>query len=161
MRKLSALMHAHNEGKRLGRTLETLRPCDEVVVVDHGSSDDTVRVARQYGAKVVKAVPGVDKGAYAIDCRHDWVLCLEANESLTESLEASLFEWKQKNESDTAQPAFNIGLRVDTGSGWEERSPQTRLVNRNQINWQGALPPNMETAPVLEGKLLRFEDGNR
>ena len=45
MPKISALIHAHNDGLRIGRAVESLRCCDQVLVVDHDSTDDTVRRA--------------------------------------------------------------------------------------------------------------------
>ena len=54
---VSAVIRAYNEGAHIGRLLQglqrqTVRP-DEVIVVDSGSSDDTVEVARAHGARIV------------------------------------------------------------------------------------------------------------
>ena len=43
MPKISALLHTHNDALRLGRVLDSLRPCDEVLVIDEDSEDDTAR----------------------------------------------------------------------------------------------------------------------
>ena len=80
--KISALIHTCDCEHSLGRALDSLRPCDEVIVVDHGSCDETVKVAREHGARVITAVPGVDRGAYAQDARNHWVLCLLPQEAL-------------------------------------------------------------------------------
>jgi glycosyltransferase involved in cell wall biosynthesis len=64
MASITALLHTHNDALRLGRALETLYACDEILLVDHGSRDDTVRIARQYGAKVVEARPGASPEDY-------------------------------------------------------------------------------------------------
>jgi hypothetical protein len=156
MPSLSALIHVQNDGSGLARTLETLRPTDDVVVVDHGSHDAMERVVRDYGARMVKAVPGVDKGAYAVNCKHDWVLCLLPNESLSEALEASLFEWKQA-ETDPAT-SFTISIREQNGADWQALEAETRLVNKTTVNWQGATPPAMSNVVPLAGDLLRFKD---
>ena len=50
------MLHTENDALRLGRALETVYACDDILVVDHGSRDATVRVAREYGAHVVDAV---------------------------------------------------------------------------------------------------------
>ena len=55
MPSITAVLHTENDALRLGRALETLYPCDDIVVIDHESRDATVRIARQYGAKVVDA----------------------------------------------------------------------------------------------------------
>ena len=93
MPKITALLHTHNDALRLGRALESLRPCDEVLVIDDCSEDDTSRVAREHGATFKSALPGVTFGAYATDASHDWILCLRPNETLSDDLEAALFDW--------------------------------------------------------------------
>ena len=57
MPSITALLHTENDALRLGRCLETLYPCDYIHVVDHGSQDGTVPLAREYGARVIAAQP--------------------------------------------------------------------------------------------------------
>ena len=89
------MLHTCNVASQLERCLYSLRPCDEVIVIDHGSTDDTVKIAREHGARVIQGVSGVDHGAYTQDVRNDWVLVLCPNECVGEDLEASLFEWRE------------------------------------------------------------------
>ena len=86
MPKITALIHTSNDGLRLGRALDSLRACDQVIVVDHGSADNTEKIARSHGAEFKSGIPGVDRGTYAVDADHDWILCLCPNESLSEPL---------------------------------------------------------------------------
>jgi glycosyltransferase involved in cell wall biosynthesis len=157
MSSISALIHTYNDERRLGRTLETLHPCDEIVIVDHASSDNTAKVAREYGAKVIPAVSGVQDGAYATDCKHDWVLCLLPTETLTEVLEASLFEWKSNSNSSEDNAGYAVRIRAANQNGQASTS-ELRLVNRKKLNWQGVMPEMIPDLPVLQGDLLRFED---
>ncbi|HZU29642.1 MAG TPA: hypothetical protein VFB79_00915 [Candidatus Angelobacter sp.] len=152
--KFSALLHVCDCERSLGRTLDSLRPCDEVLVVDHGSKDETVKVAREHGARVINAVPGVDRGAYAQDARNLWILCLLPEEALAEDLEASLFEWCEA-EHDINQMGFNVAIREQNGAGWKTLDAEMRLANRKQINWTGELPPLNPNAPTLAGYILR------
>jgi glycosyltransferase involved in cell wall biosynthesis len=157
--KITALIHARDNERSLGRALDSLRPCDEMIVVDHGSRDETVKVARQHGAKVIPAVPGVDRGAYAQNARNQWVLCLLPQEALAEELEASLFEWSDR-EQDDRQIGFNVAVREQNGGGWKLLEPEMRLANRTQINWTGELPPANSRAASLAGHILRIPDGD-
>ncbi|MFB3813696.1 MAG: hypothetical protein ACE14L_06250 [Terriglobales bacterium] len=156
MPKITALIHSHDctDALRLARALDSLRPCDQVVVVDHGQSAEVQRVCREHGATVKTAITGVSPGAYLMDARNDWILCLLPNESLTEALEASLLEWKN-NEHDPAE-TYGAAIRAEDASGWHSLPPETRLVNRNTVNWTGDLPPSTAKSKVLEGELLRF-----
>ncbi|HKD82149.1 MAG TPA: glycosyltransferase [Candidatus Angelobacter sp.] len=157
--KISALIHASNNERSLGRALDSLRPCDEVIVVDHGSRDETVKVAREHGAKVITGVPGVDRGAYAQDARNRWILCLLPQEALAEELEASLFEWSE-DEHGSEQMGFNVAIREQNGNGWNTLPAEMRLANRKQINWTGDLPPENPKAPTLAGHILRIPEGD-
>jgi glycosyltransferase involved in cell wall biosynthesis len=157
--KITALIHVQDNERSLGRALDSLRPCDEVIVVDHGSKDETVTVAREPGAKVITGVPGVDRGAYAQDARNQWILCLLPQEALAEELEAALFEWSE-TEHEEATLGFNMAIREQNGAGWKSLNPEMRLANRKQINWTGDLPPENPTAPKLEGHILRIPDRN-
>ena len=65
----------------------------EIVIVDSGSRDDTVEIARRSGARVIDhAWPGfgAQKNFAVGQARHDWVLCLDADERLTPELAAAI-----------------------------------------------------------------------
>lgn len=152
---ITALVHTQNDALRIGRCLETLYPCDEILIVDHDSRDGTLRVAQEYGARVARAgsETGHLQARQLAGC--DWIFCLDARESLSESLAASLYEWK--TESPVAQSAFSIFVREETAEGWVENpTPQTRLVPSIWNYWCGNLPKNEGSSVTLEGDLLRF-----
>lgn len=157
MPKLTALVHVRNHERSLGRALESLRSCDEVLVVDHGSSDDSLKVAREHGARIIAGVSGVDHGAYAQDASHDWIICLLPSESVAEELEASLLEWKQSDAVPDV-PGYNVVIREQNGTKWKFLPAELRLANRKKINWTGDCPASAPDAPSLTGHLLRIPD---
>jgi glycosyltransferase involved in cell wall biosynthesis len=161
MASITALLFTQNDALRLGRALETVYACDEILVVDQGSRDETVRVAREYGARVVDARSGPSPADYVRSGRaagenSGWILCLDPHESLTEKLAASLFEWKSKADR-SHLPAYSVFLRDETADGWVDvPAAQTRLVPYGWNAWNGKLPVHETEAPALEGELLRF-----
>jgi glycosyltransferase involved in cell wall biosynthesis len=165
MRRITALLQTQNDGLRLGRCLETLYPCDEILVIDHGSKDDTVRVAREYGAEVLSGRPGISPEHYvapkSATRNSEWLLFLDARESLTEALAATLYEWKSAGETllngATPSPAFSVFMREETPEGWiAVPVAKTRLVPHTWHRWHGNLPADEPSALALEGELLRF-----
>ena len=94
MPPITAFLQTHNDARHLGRALESLRPCDEIFIVDQGSTDSTLRIAREYGAAIWNSGPNTSVHEHLARARHEWIFCLLPTETLTESLEATLFEWK-------------------------------------------------------------------
>lgn len=157
MHRITAVLHTHNDGLRLGRCLETLYPCDEALIIDHGSEDDTVRVAREYGARVMRARHLGGAEQYLQHLHAGWVLCVSPKEALTEALAASLYEWKSEPHAPSAAAAFSVFLREETSQGWiAHRVAQTRLVPSGWSRWKDLFPVSEGSAPALDGALLRF-----
>jgi hypothetical protein len=157
MPSITALVHTHNDGVRLGRTLETLHPCDDILVVDHGSADDTLRVAREYCATIRMAESGEPPGSHLHDARHAWIFVVLPSETLSEALEAALFEWKLSAEADLAGiGSYAVAVREETPEGWSAPRPNTRLVPRHWQRWDHKLPQHDPNGMMLQGDLLRF-----
>jgi hypothetical protein len=174
MASITALLHTENDALRVGRVLETLYPCDQILVVDHASRDASVRIAREYGARVVDAADGVSPADYLRSAgfrsahlqsaslqsaNPGWILCLDPREALTESLAASLFEWKSESfpGKAPAASAFSVFLREETAEGWVEvPAAQIRLVPPSWNLWKDRYPAYEPSALALEGELLRF-----
>jgi glycosyltransferase involved in cell wall biosynthesis len=98
---ISALVITYNEEKNIGKCIDALfEVCDEVIVVDSNSKDETVAIAKEKGATVI-IQPFLGDGPQRIHgvpfCKNDWILNLDADEYLdTDSIEfikkASFFE---------------------------------------------------------------------
>lgn len=155
MPKITAIIHVCNDAGPLARALTSLRPCDEVLVINHGSEDDTANVAKQHGAKVKAAILGVDECAYTVDAGNDWILCILPSEVLSEEMEAALIEWKGQD-PDEHPVGFGFDISEQNGDGWHSLGFRMRLMNRQRVNWTATLPPDISNMPKLRGSLLRF-----
>ncbi len=154
MPTITAIVLARNDAARIGRALDSLRSCDEVLVIDASSEDRTRELARAHGATVKAAHPGARLHKYLPEARNDWILSILPTEALSEALEASLFLWKETDPGSAA--GFLVGMREETETGWKIRAPELRLAHRLRAVWRGNLPAYDPNAPVLEGDLLRF-----
>lgn len=86
--KISILLLTLNEAENLPRCLDTLRWCDDVVIVDSGSTDATLEIARRYNTRVLSRpfdnfAAQRNFGLENAGFRHEWVLHLDADEVLT------------------------------------------------------------------------------
>lgn len=84
MISLSVAIVTQDEADRIGSCINSVRSfADEVVVIDSGSTDETVSIARSLNARVlINPWPGyAEQKQFAVDqCRNDWVLILDADE---------------------------------------------------------------------------------
>jgi glycosyltransferase involved in cell wall biosynthesis len=92
---VSTLILTYNEASTLPGCLAALSWCDDIVVIDSGSRDQTVEIARSFGARVLTRAFdnfaaqrnfGLDSGAL----RNEWVLHLDADEIVTEPFAKAL-----------------------------------------------------------------------
>jgi glycosyltransferase involved in cell wall biosynthesis len=156
MPPITALLHTFNDERRLGRALETLFPCAEILVIDHHSVDLTARIAGRYGSRLIMAEEATTMGRYTELARHDWIFCLTSSESIAEGLQASLFEWSQLQNKEVSAKSFCVSVRAQIGSIWHTRPPETRLVRRDCVQWDGPLPAHDPSSRPLEGEMLRL-----
>jgi len=93
---VSVIIPVRNESHNLSRCLESLRNVGEVYVVDSGSTDSTVEIARSHGAKVVQfhyrgGWPKKRQWAMnTLPLAYDWIILLDADEALTPQLELEI-----------------------------------------------------------------------
>ncbi|MCX7934277.1 MAG: glycosyltransferase family 2 protein [Planctomycetota bacterium] len=93
MPKLSAIIPCKNEEKNIRACLETVRWADEIMVVDSGSSDRTLEIAREFTDRILSH-PYVNSAAqknWAIpQAAHEWVLIVDCDERVTPALRAEI-----------------------------------------------------------------------
>ena len=91
---LSVAIIARNEAHRIARCLQSVAFADQIVVLDSGSTDDTVAIARGLGADV-EVTPdwpgfGPQKNRALARCRYRWVLSIDADEQVSNALAAEI-----------------------------------------------------------------------
>jgi len=140
---ISATIVAHNEANTIARAIRSLSCADEVIVVDSGSADDTVEVARKCGARVLyRAWEGfaAQKNFATSQAKHDWILSLDADEELDEVARAAVLGWKATAPASAgyqfARRAFYLGRWI-LHSGWYPDF-KVRLFDRRKGKWKGA-----------------------
>jgi glycosyltransferase involved in cell wall biosynthesis len=91
---VSCFIIAKNEADRIGRTIASVKGLvDEIIVIDSGSTDGTQAIAEAAGARVIfNAWPGFgqQKRFGEEQCRHDWILNLDADEVVTVELRSEI-----------------------------------------------------------------------
>ncbi len=134
---LSALVTTKNEERAIRACLESIRWADEVVVVDSGSTDGTLEIARSIADQVLDhdyESPAAQKNWALQTLRHSWVLILDADERVTPDL-------RQEIESVLADPSRSDGYWIGRenyfygkpirSAGWQ-RDRVLRLFDRSK-----------------------------
>lgn len=91
--RITATIITRDEQDNIARAIRSVGFCDEILVVDSGSTDQTVAIAKSLGATVIcKDWPGyaAQKNFAAEQARHDWILSLDADEAVTPRLATSI-----------------------------------------------------------------------
>jgi glycosyltransferase involved in cell wall biosynthesis len=159
---ISAFVVCMNEEKNLPRCLESIAWCDEIVIVDSGSTDKTLEIARQYTSLIYhREWPGfVEQKRFGLTlCSKEWVLNVDADEVVTPEL-------RKEIEDELAQPTIQYDgfqlLRVVFYLGkWFRRGgwyPEYRLrvCRRTTTSW-GGMDPHERAMVVGPTKRLKGE----
>jgi glycosyltransferase involved in cell wall biosynthesis len=157
---ISGVVICLNEADRIGRCLESLAFCDELVVVDSGSTDDTREVVRRYTEKLIEQpfLGYVKQKNFALErASHDWVICLDADEALSPELrESVLGALSRAGGSDAAgyeldRVTHYLGVWHDRGEWYPDW--QLRLFRRSRGHWAGMDPHDRVE---LDGRVERL-----
>ena len=102
---ISAIIITLNEQANIRDCLDTLGWVDEIVVVDSGSTDDTVEICIEYGCKVSSSEWsgfGPQKNKALERATHPWVLSIDADERVSDSLREEILQAVQQPEAPSA-----------------------------------------------------------
>ncbi|SEQ02139.1 Glycosyltransferase involved in cell wall bisynthesis [Solimonas aquatica] len=150
--RLSALLICRDEADRIEACLQSLAGwVDELIVLDSGSRDDTVAIARRYSTQVYETDwpgYGAQRQRALEKASGDYILSIDADERATPELRAEIDALLAQ-----AQPACGswqlrwefwfLGARIRHG---RFESPQTRLFRREGLRWP---PLPVHEAPIL------------
>jgi len=156
---LSAVLIAQNEERTIGDALASVAFCDEVVLVDSGSTDRTREIAEAAGARVIVNAPWpgfVAQRAFATRAaRHDWVLALDADERVGEALREEVWNLREGGFGAAGyripRVAWYLGRWI-RGTDWYP-DWQVRLFDRTRGSWQGDL---VHESVVVRGPVGRL-----
>ena len=163
--KLSVYYIVKNESARLGESLAKVATfVDEIIVVDSGSTDDTVEIAMRYGARVsFHDWQGfaVQKAHAASLCSHDWVLEIDADEVPSDALIASLRTLSKRNDLEDYAGFEITWSHVPPFPGHPMRYAPSMHIMRLYHRQRAAIRPVAHTiddrARVIRGKVGRLD----
>ena len=141
MPAISVTLITFNEAGHLAAAIDSVSWADEIVVVDSGSADGTVDMARARASRVeVRDWPGyaAQKNYAASLATHDWVLSLDADERVTPELAASLQAWRRAEPSHAAYRIPRVSWYLGRWLRSTDWYPdwQMRLYDRRVATWQ-------------------------
>ncbi|MCS7092814.1 MAG: glycosyltransferase family 2 protein [Patescibacteria group bacterium] len=158
MIKISVVIITKNAGQTLAKTLESVRSlADEIIVVDDNSTDSTRDIAQKFCAKIFvypERNLGRKKNFGIEKAKNTWVLCLDADEVISEELKKEILSLDPKPSlAGWLIPYQNhfLGRKVNFGG---ENYAKIRLINKNFCRFEELLVH--EKVVVLKGKIAKL-----
>jgi glycosyltransferase involved in cell wall biosynthesis len=142
---ISCCIICFNEEPNIRRCLESVKWCDEIVVIDSFSTDRTVEICREYTSRIIQRPwPGyVEQKRFALaQTTHEWVLNVDADEEVSPGLRQEILFVLQRN--DPAVDGFYIPRLVYYLGRWWRRGwypgYRLRLFRKAKVRWGGVDP---------------------
>jgi len=166
--QISVIIIAKNEAENLKRSLPKLHWCDDIVLIDDCSSDQTAERAKSFGAKVFQRAFdgfGTQKQFAVAQTKYEWVLNLDADEVMEDALILEILSLKETEEISAYElPIQHVFLGKVFKHGKESNYPHLRLFNKNKANFNDAVVHEKVITTgntlLLKGKVLHFSYKN-
>ena len=169
---ISVVIITKNEAHIIANTLQSLQPViTDIVIVDSGSTDETVAICKQFNAVVIEtdwAGYGINKNKGIAAAKNDWILSLDADEAIDEELKQSLLQLDLKNDEEVFDIRFkNFFCNKWIRFGEWGFDKHVRLFNRQKVQWNNvAVHENLIFPPAvkivkLKGNILHYTVHNR
>ena len=141
MAKLSVVINAQNAEKDLPRALASIKDlADEIVVIDQGSTDNTSKIAKEFGAKIYNHEPvtyvELTRNFAISKATSDWILILDPDEEIGKELASEIKKVIKEDKADYFRiPRKNIifGKWIAHTLWWPDY--QTRLFKKGKVSW--------------------------
>ncbi len=163
--RITATVVTLNEERNIARAIESLRCADEVVVVDSGSTDRTREIAARLGARVIEEPwrgYARQKNFAAGVAENEWILSIDADESITEELGAEILALKKTGARFDGYSFPRLAQYLGRWiwhSGWYP-DRKIRLYDRRKAEWVGEFVHESVrvngTVGELQGNLLHY-----
>lgn len=162
---ISAFIVCHNEERQIRRCLESIKWCDEIIIVDSGSSDRTIEICREYTDRIFQRDwPGyVEQKRFALNqCHCEWILNIDADEVVSPPLADEIKEivraGTELNGFYLSRVVYHLGRWWRKGGWYPEY--RLRFCRRSQTTW-GGLDPHEKAVVAgrtgrLKGELLHY-----
>ena len=163
---VSAVLITKNAEAVLEECLRSVSWCNEIVVVDSGSTDKTVAICKEYNCRIIHQDFlgfGAQKNFSVLQAKNDWVLHIDADEVVTEDLKQSILTELPKHHTTTIAfelPRTLIFFGQKFNYGRENKQSIVRLFDKRSCNYDLAevhekLLVNGPTRS-LKGELLHY-----
>ena len=147
---ISAFIVCCNEERQIRRCLESVAWCDEIIIVDSGSTDATLSICREFTHKIThQAWQGyVKQKRFALEqCSKDWVLNVDADEEVSDELRQEILDILAKDKVENPSPINGYYLnrvvffleRWWRKGGWHPEY-RLRFCRRAATTWGGEDP---------------------
>lgn len=164
--KISAIIIAKNVASEIVPALLSVKFCHEIIVVDNGSTDDTIEVAKKHGAKIIRSVSSNfaswrNEGAQL--AKGDWLLYIDSDERVDSYLAKEILRVTKSNSySAYTIPRHEIFLGKHL-EHWGD-SYVLRLIQKSKLKkWHGKLheqPQIVGQVGSLKNTLLHLSHKN-
>ncbi|MBT4360547.1 MAG: glycosyltransferase family 2 protein, partial [Candidatus Marinimicrobia bacterium] len=139
---LSITIITKNEERNIRRCLDSIQWAEEVVIVDSGSTDQTLAICKSYNCRIIHTEWlgfGKTKQLAVNETTHDWVLSIDADEVITPELQSAIQSVLKNPKADGYQikrESFYLKRKIKY-SGWQNDYP-LRLFNKRKGQFNDA-----------------------